>query len=247
MPGVSESEMAVEGKDEAQDFCGVSPALSMSSSESQTSRSREDWLAYLQDGACVLRFLSNEIPSATLDKILETSGRTPSPWTLQPWKHIVVADPATRANLLNLCDDPGPATDAPVLLVGLGDPSAWKRAPEKLAELRRNDILGPEEEVRKLARIRQQWRTGDAARVLAIAQTYAALQQTRMVALAFEVCSWWVHDFDGGAIAKTLHIPGDHIVVGVLALGFCENKHALPNASWRRAVFGEAYGLPWNG
>ena len=36
-------------------------------------------------------------------------------------------------------------------------------------------------------------------------------------------------------------------VFEVLGLGFCQNKHAWPNAFWRCGVFSEAYGLTWKG
>ena len=230
--------MALEGKPAQPVACSV-PAPGPSAP-------RDNWLDHLRERSYVHQFSPGPIPAPVLTEILEASGRTSSPRNLQPWKFIVVSEEAGRQDLLGHCHDPGPATGAPVLLVGLGDPSAWKRAPERLAELRRGGKLEPAEEARQLEQIRRQWGTGDTARVLAIAQTYAALQQIRLVALAFDVCSFWVDDFDAEAIGEALHVPADHVVVGVLGLGFCEKKMSLPNSSWRRAVFGEAYGLPWN-
>lgn len=206
---------------------------------------KDSWLEYLRERAYVEHFTPEPIPEETLEQILEAGRRTSSPWNLQPWKFIVVSTDLGRAQVLRHCHDSGPAAQAPVLLVGLGDPNAWKRAPEKLEELLRSGTLQPGDEVRHLERIRQQWGTGDAARVLAIAQTYAALQQTRLVALAFNVCSWWVHDFNATELEKTLHVPDSLVVVGVLGLGFCDRKSVVASSPWRRSVFGEAYGLPW--
>ena len=55
----------------------------------------------------------------------------------------------------------------------------------------------------------------------------------------------WIHEFDADGLARTLHIPDNLVVVGVLALGYCADRAALPTASLARTVFAEAYGLPW--
>lgn len=206
---------------------------------------KENWLASLRERRKVERFTPDSIPEDTLEQILEAGRRSPSPWNLQPWQFIVVTSDAGRARVLEHCHEPGAAATAPVLLVGVADPKAWKRAPDRLAELMQSGSLLPSEEVRQLERIRQQWGTGDTSRVLAIAQTCAALQQIRLVALAFDVCSWWMHDFNTLELGKSLHVPDSLVAVGVLGLGFCESKGAVTPAPGRGSVFGEAYGLPW--
>lgn len=204
-----------------------------------------DLLSRLRAAGSVARFKPDPVPESTLNWILETGCQTATPWNLRPWRFVVVQSPAGRSRLLRQCFDPGPAATAPVLLLALADPAAWKRAPVRLAELVRMGSVAPEEEARHLERIRAQWGVGDAASVLAIAQTHAALQQICVSAFARDICAWWVREFDARGLARSFSAPRDLLVVAVLALGYCAEKAPWPAAPLHRTVFSEAYGLPW--
>jgi len=206
---------------------------------------KEEWVKQLRTASRVVRFSPARLPPEKLEEILEAGCQTASPWNLQPWRFIVAQAESTRAQVLRSCPEPGPATDAPALVIGLGDPRAWKQAPLRLRELMQSGSLTPGNEATHLGRIQQQWSVGDTARVFAIAQTHAALQQILLTALACDICGWWIHEFDADGLARTLHIPDNLVVVGVLALGYCADRAALPTASLARTVFAEAYGLPW--
>jgi nitroreductase len=202
-------------------------------------------LAKLSANGCVTRFKPDPIPEELLETLLEAACRTPSPWNLQPWQFVVLRSPEARARVLRHCPDPGLAASAPVLLVALGDPAAWKRAPERLAEMVRAGSLAPGEEPAQLQRIQRRWSVGDAARVLAVARTHAAVQQMCVAALAADLGICWVHEFDPAAVARARHIPNDLLVVALLGLGYCAERSALPAPHLTRMVFAEAYGLPW--
>lgn len=213
----------------------------MSTSES----TKTHWLSQLRTGCSVLQFEPRPVPPETLEWILEAGCQTASPWNLQPWQFIVVRSESGRRRLLEHCLEPGPAATAPVLLVAAGNPQAWKRAPERLAELMEHGSLAPGNESSHLQRIQRQWSVGDAARVFAIAQTHAALQQICLAALACDVCTWWVAELDAAAVARALNIPGSLVVVAVVGLGYSHERTALPAPSLARTVFSEAFGLPW--
>ena len=206
---------------------------------------REDWLAQLEAGTCVTHFERRSLAPEVLEHILEAGCQTALPWNLQPWQFVLVTEAAAREKLLRHCVDPGPAATAPALVIALGDPGAWKQAPARLTEMVISSSLEPGSEARHLSRIRQQWGAGDTARVFAIAQTHAALQQMRLVGLALGVSSCWIGEFDAAGIADDFHIPASVLVVTVLGLGTCAGRAVLPRASLARAVFAEAYGLPW--
>lgn len=204
----------------------------------------ENWATQLFTSRCPAQFNADSVPERTLESILQAGCQTVSPWNLKPWQFIVVRSPARKQQVLEHCPDPGPAASAPILLVGVGDPQAWKRAPARLVELARAGSLPPGGEAAHLERIRRQWGAGQAARLLAFAQTYAALQQTCLAALAQDVWSCWVADFDAEGLARALNIPAHLVVVGVVALGHCSQRIALPMQPLGRTVFAEAYGLP---
>lgn len=207
--------------------------------------SKQDWLGQLRTGACTSRFKPDSIAAETLRSILDAGCNTALPWNLRPWQFIVVSSAEGRTTILRHCLEPGPAATAPVLVVGLGNPQAWKQAPARLNELMQAGNLAPGTEAAHLERIQRQWAVGEAARVFAIAQTHAALQQIRLAALAYDIASWWVYEFDAAGLARTLNVPANLVVVGVLAVGYCDTRATLPAPSFARTVFGEAYGLPW--
>jgi nitroreductase len=124
-------------------------------------------------------------------------------------------------------------------LIALGDPAAWKRAPERLAEMVRSGTLKEGEEAGHLERIRRLWSARGAAQILAVARTHAALQQLSLAAAAFNLGTAWVVEYDAAKLMETLHIPKNLVIVAVLGLGYCEERRSL--------VFAEAYGLPWSG
>jgi len=206
---------------------------------------QSSFLALLQDNGCVTRFKPDPVPPEILENIFRASCQTSSPWNLHTWQFVVAATPAARDLVLRHCVDPGSAADAPVLVVALGDPAAWKQAPERLAEMVRSGTLKQGEEAAQLERIRRLWSTGGAARTLAVARTYAAIQQLSLAAAALDLGVCWVLEHDAGRLAQALHIPENLLLVGVLGLGYCAERRSLPSPVLSRMVFSNAYGLPW--
>ncbi|MGH9787121.1 MAG: nitroreductase family protein [Candidatus Acidiferrales bacterium] len=196
-------------------------------------------------GCGVTHFERRLVPPDLLEHILEAGCQAQSAWNLRPWQFIVVRSEVKRDQVLRHCVESGPAATAPVLVVGIANPRAWKQAPERLAELTRHGRLAADSHAAHLGRIHRQWSVGDAARVLAIAQTHGALQQICASAASHSLCAYWVNEFDAAALARTLHVPETLVMVGVLALGFCDQPPTLPRASLSRTIFSEAYGLPW--
>jgi len=193
----------------------------------------------------VARFQARPVPLDLLEHILQAGCDTQSSWNLRPWQFIVVRSEVKRDQVLRHCVESGPAASAPVLIVGIANPRAWKQAPERLAELARHGRLASDSHAAHLGRIHRQWSVGDAARVLAIAQTHGALQQICASAASHALCAHWVNEFDGAALARALYVPDALVIVGVLALGFCDQPASLPSTPFARAIFSEAYGLPW--
>jgi len=211
-----------------------------------TTMDAEALLEQWRDAGCATHFLPEPLPEAVLERILEAACRAPSPWNLQPWQFVAVRSKEGRDRLLRHAAHPGPARDAPVLLLALGDPAAWKQAPERLGELVAEGKLDPREEARELDLIRRHWSADGAAYTLAVARTHAALQQLGLAALAFGVGACWVHDLDIARLTRALHIPDSLVVVALLGLGYPADRVRLPVLSLSRVVFSEAFGLPWH-
>lgn len=205
----------------------------------------ESWLERLRQNSGVKTFSPQEITFERLEQILELGCSAPSPWNIQPWQFVVVRTPAARAKLLRYCPQPGPAAAAPVLVVGLADPAAWKDAPARLSEMVTTGALDAAQEAAHLRRVLQQWGRREAAQMFAIAQTYMALHHMAMLALAWDIDSAWLVEFDAHAIQEAFHIPSRLLVVAVLALGYSQERATAPAVSSAEKIFAEAYGLPW--
>ncbi len=205
----------------------------------------ESWLERLRQNSGVKAFSPQEIAPERLEQILELGCSAPSPWNIQPWQFVVVRTPAGRAELLRYCPQPGPAAAAPVLIVGLADPAAWKDAPARLSEMVTTGALDATQEAAHLRRVLQQWGRREAAQVFAIAQTYLALHHMTMLALAWDIDSIWLLEFDAHAIQEAFHIPSRLLLVAVLALGYSRERTTAPPVSAAEKIFAEAYGLPW--
>jgi nitroreductase len=72
------------------------------------------------------RFSSREVRDQTIYEILELSNRAPSGYNLQPWHFILVRDPELRGLLHHVALEQKQIVEAPITLVFVSDPHAWK-------------------------------------------------------------------------------------------------------------------------
>jgi len=83
-----------------------------------------------------IRAYQNEpIPPADLDAILAETRLAPSAWNLQPWRFVVVRDPATKARLAEAAYGQKQVTSAPAVIV------IWTDMADTLAHL--DEVVRP--------------------------------------------------------------------------------------------------------
>ena len=70
---------------------------------------------------------TKDITDAQLKEIIETASLAPSGFNLQPWKVIVVKDKAKKETLRKVAWNQPKITEAPVVLIVLGDMEGWKK------------------------------------------------------------------------------------------------------------------------
>ncbi|MGD1859691.1 MAG: nitroreductase family protein [Leptolyngbyaceae cyanobacterium] len=66
-------------------------------------------------------FRPDPIPQAVLAEILQLGVRSPSGYNLQPWRFVVVQEPANKEKLRACAFDQSQITEAPVVLICCGD------------------------------------------------------------------------------------------------------------------------------
>ena len=71
-------------------------------------------------------FESNSVPDTDLKQIIDAGLHAPSGYNLQPWRFVVVRDPAQRKALRGAAFNQAKVESAPVVIVACADLKAWQ-------------------------------------------------------------------------------------------------------------------------
>lgn len=84
-----------------------------------------DWL--IKERRAIRRFLTDPVPDDIIQQCLELAVLAPNSCNLQPWEFIVVKSPEMLEKLHSVCLNQR-AAKAPLIIVVLAKPGAWKKA-----------------------------------------------------------------------------------------------------------------------
>jgi nitroreductase len=157
----------------------------------------------------------HQMPEGDLRKLFEAAIQSPTSFNIQHWRFVVVRDPALRRQVREHGNDQAQMTDASVLVVMTADIDAWKKepgqywrnAPRDVAELLVN-WMGPFHEGKP------ELQRDEAQRSIGMAM------QTIMIAareMGYDTCP--MIGFDHEAVAKLIHLPADHCMGPMIAVG----------------------------
>jgi len=184
------------------------------------------------------------LPEGLLARLIGLATLAPSPLNLQPWRFLVVRDPANRRKLRACTFGESRITQAPVVLVVLA-----YRDPDRTdleAVIARQLALGaitPEEAARLRATAPRAWaRHPDPSRPALLAAA------TLMIAAeSLGVASAWLDEYDEEKVRQAFGIPDDHALRGLLALGYPDEESPFPGRfDLDHACFDEHFGRPWD-
>jgi nitroreductase len=178
----------------------------------------------------IRRFLDKPVPREMVDEILEAARLAPSGSNRQPWRFLVVTDPAERAKLRRICWDQAFIEQAPVVfvccadLVAYSQPSRLKRAQElidsKVTETLSGRFADPE--FRKALANMPDTDLG-LFRAAAVANTYIAIEHMVLTATSLGLGSCWVAAIGGeGEINALFNLPETLVVAAVLPIGYTD-------------------------
>ena len=187
------------------------------------------------------------LPSALLDRLLALGTLAPSPVNLQPWRFVVVRDPANRRRLRACTFGESRITEAPVVLIVLAylhpDRTDLDEVVGRMIELK---VLDFEEASWTRATATREWERGDGPDLRATRSAMLAVGALIAAADGLGVDTAWIDGAEPEKVRAAFGIPDDHAFCGLLALGYAAEagpdlgRHALD-----RVCFAEHFGQPW--
>lgn len=148
-------------------------------------------------------------------QLLEAGMQAPTAFNIQHWRFVVVEDPAVRQEIRKVAWDQAQVTDASLLLVLCADLNAWKKDATrywKTAPQPVQDILVPA--IGGYYLDREQVQRDECMRSCGLAGMTLMLAAK---ALGYDSCPMDGFDFD--AVAKIIHLPEDHVISFMIAIG----------------------------
>lgn len=176
----------------------------------------------------IRKFRDDPVPREMVDEILEAARLAPSGSNRQPWRFIVVTNPAERAKLREICWGQAFIEQAPVVFICCADLVAYsktsrlKRAQEfvdnRVTETLSGKFADPE--FRKTL-INLPDTDLQLYRSVAVANTYIAIEHMVLTATALGLGSCWVGALgQEGDIHALFNLPETLVVAAVLPVGY---------------------------
>jgi len=155
------------------------------------------------------------MPAVDETRLLDLAMLSPTAFNIQHWRFVVIRDKALRQEIRKVAWDQAQVTDASLLVVLCADLKAWTKEPERYwkdAPAAARDILLPA--IQAYYEGHPQVERDECMRTCGIAG------QTLMLAanaMGYDACPMDGFDFD--AVAKLIHLPDDHLISFMIAIG----------------------------
>lgn len=158
---------------------------------------------------------AHRLTDKEITRLIEAGMQAPTSFNIQHWRFVVVTDPELRRRMRAAGNDQAQITDASVLILMTADTKAWQKdpqrywrnAPPEVASLLVN-WMGP------FHQGNEQLQRDEAMRSIGMAM------QTIMVAakaMGYDSCP--MIGFDHKAVADLVHLPADHVIGPMIAIG----------------------------
>lgn len=177
------------------------------------------------------------IPDELLRELIELANLAPSSFNLQPWRVVVIRDPASKRLLRKHALDQSKVEEAPVVLIIIADPdvevnlNAMLDSWQELGYMKREKRAVVSDMVR-----RRYGREGSRERAIFAAKNAALFAMSLMLAakgLGLETHA--MDGFDEEPMKEAFAIPDDKLVLMLLAVGYQKRDVELLPRAFRRS------------
>lgn len=170
---------------------------------------------------------THRFTQAEFDKFIDLAMQTPSSFNIQHWRLVNVTDPALRAEIQAAAWNQTQVSEASLLFVITADVKAWAKNPGRYfrnSPKEMQDYLVPM--IGPFYEGKEQLQRDEALRSVGF------VAQTMMLAArAMGYDSSPMIGFDPDAVAKLIHLPKDHLIGMLLAVGKA-TKPAFPKPGY---------------
>jgi nitroreductase len=158
---------------------------------------------------------AHRMPEEETRHLLELAMKAPTAFNIQHWRFVVVSDPELRKQIRAVAWEQAQVTDASLLVILCADRKAWEKNPARywqLAPKPVQDFLVPG--------IGQYYTGRELVERDECMRSCGLAGQTLMLAakgLGYDSCP--MDGFDFEAVAKLIHLPADHLISFMIAIG----------------------------
>jgi nitroreductase len=180
--------------------------------------------------------------------MLELAAQAPSGYNLQPWRFVVVREPANRARLQKAAFNQPKVAQAPVVVIALGMKEDWKRRADEVFREGARRGAGQPENVEKAMNGAIQFVSSQPLDVWVTRHTMIAVTTLMLVAESFGFDTAPMEGFDPAAVKREFGIPDEAEVVALLAIGKAKppDKPYTGRFPLNQVVYSERFGEAWS-
>ena len=196
-------------------------------------------------------FRPDPIPMDTLKEILRLGTRAPSGFNLQPWRFILLQDPASKAKLKEAAFGQAQVEQAPVVLICCGDRKAGERENiEAVIKLGKEqgaltddygDIMR-----KQIPQMFEYKPCFESVEAWTNRHVMLAVAHLMVVAKSFGVDSCPMEGFMSAQVKDAFNIPDSVDVCCLLPLGYAAEPFKAYGGRWdlSQVFYSESYGIP---
>lgn len=155
------------------------------------------------------------MPEEDVQRLMTLALLSPTSFNIQNWRFVVVRDPVLRQQLRQVAWNQSQVTDASLLIVLCADLKSWEKDPQRYWRNATEEIrafIVPA--IDQYYRGREQVQRDEAMRSSGI-----AAQTLMLAAKAMGYDSSPMIGFDFDAVGQLIHLPENHVVAMMLAIG----------------------------
>ena len=203
----------------------------------------------LLDRRATSNFEPDQVPDEYLSAMLRFAAQAPSGYNLQPWRFVIVRDPANRKRLQQAAYNQPKVAEAPVVVIALGMKEEWKKRADEVFREGAARGMGKPENVDKAMKGALDFLSHQSMEAWVNRHTMIALTTLMLIAEAYGFDTAPMEGFDPAAVKREFGIPDEAEVVALLAIGRgkAPDKPYTGRFPLHEIVHSERFGDPWKG